>query len=284
MLLRPVHEPFGALVNAAMFRRIIDARVAVPGDDPDARLVGQVEQMALRLLSAATQAARGTGDEVAVSREMRLKLEAVLQLPVAESLLPLLGSAEYWWVGQMIRESLDDDTAWSVLLGWLFTHALGRVVGDANDALTARNRLDQWRLNRILADALRGLELDEEAIRRSVAAARLLADYRQWFQPATPGSSVACGAFESWLKDSEAAKFLGVNRHEGVLWFHRESFERLLTWTLLVATVDAMADADRPVAETIQALAECYDALQALQRAESESGYQVEKLLAAARG
>jgi hypothetical protein len=283
MLLRPVHQPFRELVNAEMFRRLIDARVTVVGGEPDVRLLGHVERMAIALLNAVTQMAHGTGDEAGVAREIRHNLEAIQRLPVAESVLPLLGSAEYWWAGQQIQESLDDDAAWGLLLGWLFTHALGQAVGAEDRAMMARNLLDEWRLNRILADALRGLGLDERDVRQSVAAVRILAGYRQWFQPADTGSNTACGVFESWLKDGDAAQFLGVNRHEGVLWFHKESFGKLLRWTLLVATVEAVADVERPAEEIVGELAECYDALQSLQRAEEQSDYQVEKLLAAAR-
>jgi len=284
MALRPVHEPFKELVNAGMFGRLIEARVTVPGDGPDARLMGKVEQLALRLLGAVNQREGGRGDERLVARQMRQEAEAILRLPIAESRIPTLGSPEYWWAAQQIEASLEDEATWGVLLGWLFTHALGKVVQGREDTLSGRAWFDAWRLGKILSTALREMGLEEERVSQSVGAARVLASWWQWFQPGDSGGSTARDVLEAWLGDVDIARFLGVNRHEGVLWYHKESFEGLITYTLLLATVEALADTERPTPQVIQELADRYDIVSALQRAEEQSEYQVEKLLEAAKG
>ena len=225
--------------------------------------------------------ARGTGDEKTAARAVRQRLEAILRLSIAESMLPLLGSAEYSWAAAEIRIAWRMMRPGSLLVGWLFTSALSQVVGSEEHEIATRALFDQWRLNRVLSDALRDLGLDEGTAWQVVSAVRVLAGYRQWFQPTEPGEHVACAVLESWLKDGDIAQLLGVNRHEGVLWFHKESFERLLRWTLLIATVEALAGAHRsdPAQQAAEELAACYDAVQALQRAQEQSGYQVDRLL-----
>jgi hypothetical protein len=88
---------------------------------------------------------------------------------------------------------------------------------------------------------------------------------------------------ESWLKDDEVQQFLQVNRYRGVLWFNKEAFEQLLWWMLVVAVVTISADPLRSTAEVSQEIVTAYDIVRKLQQAEEESGYQVEKLLEAAR-
>jgi hypothetical protein len=88
---------------------------------------------------------------------------------------------------------------------------------------------------------------------------------------------------ESWLKDDEVQQFLQVNRYQDVLWFNRETFEQLLRWMLLVALITICADPLRSADETAQEISQCYDVVNKLQQAKEESGYQVEKLLGAAR-
>ena len=88
---------------------------------------------------------------------------------------------------------------------------------------------------------------------------------------------------ESWLKDDEIQQFLQVNRYRGVLWFNKEAFEQLLWWMLLVAVVTISADPLRSAAEVSHEIVTAYDIVRRLQRAEEESGYQVEKLLEAAK-
>jgi hypothetical protein len=82
------------------------------------------------------------------------------------------------------------------------------------------------------------------------------------------------------LADSEAQRFLGVNRFDGVLWFNKESFEQLLWWMLWLAVVDAWSDAQRPAGVAVAQVAERYRVVEVLQRAGDASEYRVEKLLA----
>jgi hypothetical protein len=81
------------------------------------------------------------------------------------------------------------------------------------------------------------------------------------------------------LADQDAARFLQVNRHNEIDWYNKESFEELLAWLMLIEAVQAAA-AGEDVPKTLGA---AYDAIVALQAAEAQSAYQVEKLKAAVR-
>jgi glycosidase len=283
-LLRPVHYPFKELVNAGMFRQLISARVTQPDGQLDAQLMHEVEQKTVHLLHEVKQFAGGTGDETALAREIRNKLEAILQLPVLASHFPSPRSRKYEAAANYLTANLNDDpSVWGTLLGWLFTHTLGQVVSESGFEQQSRSWLDEWLLGKVVASVLRDLGLDEAAAWRAVAVIKLLTIHQRWFEAEVPGGKQAHQVLESWLKDGETQQFLQVNRYQGLLWFNREAFEQLLWWMLTLAAVAISADPLRPAVEVAKEIVAGYDLVQQLRRAEENSQYQIEKLLAAVR-
>jgi hypothetical protein len=147
----------------------------------------------------------------------------------------------------------------------------------------SRSWLDEWLLGKVVASVLRDLGLDEAAAWRAVAVIKLLTIHQRWFEAEVPGGKQAHQVLESWLKDGETQQFLQVNRYQGLLWFNREAFEQLLWWMLTLAAVAISADPLRPAVEVAKEIVAGYDLVQQLRRAEENSQYQIEKLLAAVR-
>ena len=73
--------------------------------------------------------------------------------------------------------------------------------------------------------------------------------------------------------------FLNINRYQDKLWFNKESFESMLWWMMTTALIGLVADPDKSLTEDIEILLEAYERIKAIQEAETESEYQVEKLL-----
>ena len=291
ILLRPIHHPFRQLVSASGFRSLAEARATRPdeaGTQRAAPLLDDAEQKTIELLREIKRITQGTGDEAAIAREVRQKLEAILHLPMLRSRFPLPRSRKYKLATDYLCAGLDDDpAAWPTLLGWLFTHALGRVLAEADFEQISRSWIDEWLLGKIIASALQDLGLDEVAAWQAVATINLLTSHRRWFEVEAahaPKKQRAYRVLRSWLEDGEVQPFLGINRYQGILWFHQESFARLLWWMLLLAAVEISADPLRPQAAVAQKIVACYDIVRKLQQAAEASGYQVEKLLEAAKG
>jgi hypothetical protein len=221
----------------------------------------------------------------AIARDVRQKLEAALYLPVLGSRFRLPRSRKYRWAAEYLQAGLRDDAAaWPTLLGWLFTHALGKAVDEAGFEQVGRSWSDEWLLGKIIAGALRGLGLDEGAAWHAVATINVLTSHQRWFEMQAPQKKRAYRVLESWLRDDEVQRFLQVNRYRGVLWFNKEAFERLRWWMLLAAVVAISADPLCPADEVAPEIVTCYDIIRKLQRAEGESGYRVETLLEVVRG
>jgi hypothetical protein len=178
-----------------------------------------------------------------------------------------------------LTAGLNDPAAWPTLLGWLFTHALGKAAGEAGFEQTSRAWIDEWLLGKIIATAVQGMGLSEGAAWRAVETVKILASHQHWFEVQCPETKRAHVVLHSWLSDQDVQRFLQVNRHDGVLWFNKEAFDQLLWWMFAVAAVTISADPNRSADEIAEEIVGCYDAVRMLQRAEGKSGYQVQKLL-----
>ena len=291
IFLQPVHYPFKELVSADMLRRLMDARVTQPGKQPDVQLMDEVEHKATRMFGEIKTFVGGAGDEVAIARDVRHKLQVVLQLPVLESSSQLPGAPGESFSSFEVQEALrylstsltDDIAVWGGLLCWLFVHSLGKVIHATQYEAYSRSWMDEWLLSKILAGTLRDLGLDEGATWWNVGLVKLLTAHQRWFVTQDPAGQRASGVLEIWLQDGEVQQFLQVNRHQGILWFNREAFEQLVWWMYLVALVTINADPEQPASEKTRQMVACYRTIQELLRAKDQSGYQIEKLRMALR-
>ena len=190
-ILQLVLEPFRELVNAEMFRRLMEASLQT--GEP---VIEEVERKATRLLHAAAQIAnppisnrsteRGSracreaqqslqSPIPSIAHDIRRKLEALLRLTTLPIRFPLPRSRKYKWAIDYLTEGLaNSPTAWPTLLGWLFTHALGKVADEASCERTSRSWIDEWLLGKVLAGALQDLGLDESEAWQAVGVIKLL--------------------------------------------------------------------------------------------------------------
>jgi hypothetical protein len=295
VFLQPVHYPFRELVNAGMFRWLMDNRVRDPDGQIALDVADQVKQKALHLLREMGRFIGSEGDEAnenevadaaaAIAQEIRDKLEASLQLPILASRFPLPRSRKYKAAVEMVNSHLDDDLAvWGGLLAWVFTHALGKIVNDVEPQQQIRSWMDEWLFGKLVVGALQDLGLDEGEAWWAVGTVKILISHQGWCELEAPDKQRAYQTLVSWLRDGEVQQFLQVNRYRGVLWFKHEAFVQLLRWMLTIAAVEISADPELPPDEVAEVIVACYDVVKKLQRAEHGSEYQVVNLMEAAKG
>ncbi len=325
IFLQPVHRPLRALVNAELFRRLMDLRVRpalIPDDELDeleelaglegdlelvdtadeasagsaaeeleeleeldadhgpgeADLIEEVADKTLAMLRALKEFSGGSGDEEALAQEIGDALQAILHLPLLEQPFPDEDAPGYAEATAFLREGTPDDPAqWGTLFGWTFVHALGRLVADEDVAQQSRSLIDEWMLGRVLQQALQELGLGEGEAAQRVLVIKQLTIHQSWFEDLDRAHTYAL--VEALLQDREVQQLLGVNRYQGVLWFSKDAFERLLWWMLLLAVVRLTADRSRTPREATQAIGACYAIVSDLRAAAESSGYQIEKLL-----
>jgi glycosidase len=286
LVLEPILQPFRELANAGHLRWLMTQRATQDGQAPDEEVMAEVERRALDLWRGIAQFAGGSGDAQALARETRAGVEAALRLPVLGRRFPLAGEPRYQAAVKAIQDHLDaSPTAWATLLGWILLHPLGKMFHPGGDAELSASLMDEWRLSNHWATVIRDLGQEEGAAWWSVATMRMLVKHQAWCAAPAAGQEHAYQVLVSWLKDGEVQRFLQINRHLGILWFNRESFDQLLPWMLTVAAVRITAEGSSGEEDGVaEAIVACYDLIERLRAAEQASEYQVVKLMEAAKG
>ena len=176
----------------------------------------------------------------------------------------------------LIRLPVDAPARASALI-WAFVHALGKVSGADGCEQRSRSWIDEWQLGRTIVQALQAVGMDEAGAAQQLALIKLLTTHQQWYAVPDGVARNPVGVLEALLVDADVQQFLHVNRYRDVLWFNKESFERMLDWLMLLARLGR----DDTAPATPASLQADMHILSALRRAEMKSDYQVEKLLAA---
>jgi hypothetical protein len=180
---------------------------------------------------------------------------------------------------RVVAEALPPDTAtWGALVGWLVADALGGVLEPDAAARRARGWFDRASLGRVMADAYRWRGLDEGAAWWTVEAVRHLLARPGDAALAAPEAERAGRLVRAWFADDDLGRWLGVNRHDGIAYVNRESFERALRWIVVVAAVEGGLDAATSGETTARVIAA--DELGVLLAREAAAvGYQVGRLV-----
>jgi hypothetical protein len=165
---------------------------------------------------------------------------------------------------------------WATVLGLNWVRSLGEVQG-TTAAATSRSLLDEWLLDDIVANALRGLEIEESLVQRGIDVIRILTTWQMWWHGVNPDLAGVARLAENWLHDDDVRRFLRVNRFGGALWYNKESLEDLLEWLLLIHDVERVKDgATLGGADSAE---EWRAVFARVLQASDDAGYRVDRLL-----
>jgi glycosidase len=280
MLLQPLQDAFKELVNVDTFRRLMESRITPPQAKVDQNLMEEIEKKMTHLLQEAKRLSGGREDEMTIVQEIQRKLEAILYLPIITSRYPRLQPKGIKAAAEYIHKKLNDSIyTRATLFGWLFVHALGKVVIPMDFAGQSHTWVDEWRLGKTTLGVLRDLGLEETAAWRSLTVIKWLTGHQSWFEKKPSDQKKAYAILESLLRDSDVQQFLQMNRYNDIWWYNKEAFEEMLWWLMMVAALTIGSDSLRSVNAVVEELQRCYAIIQTWQKAGEKSEYQAEKLL-----
>jgi glycosidase len=280
MLLQPLQDALKGLVNVDTFRRLMESRITPPQAKVDQKLMEEIEKKMTHLLQEAKRLSGGREDEMTIVQEIRRKLEAILYLPIITSRYPRLQPKGIKAAAEYIHKKLNDSIyTRGTLFGWLFVHALGKVVNQRDFAGQSHTWVDEWRLGKTTLGVLRDLGLEETAAWRSLTVIKWLTGHQSWFEKKPSDQKKAYALLESLLRDSDVQQFLQMNRYNDIWWYNKEAFEEMLWWLMMVAALTIGSDSLRSVNAVVEELQRCYAIIQTWQKAGEKSEYQTEKLL-----
>ncbi|MBN1895256.1 alpha-amylase [bacterium] len=268
IVLQPLHQAFKELADPDLMRRLFAARVTRSKQALNQGLMDETKAKVAGFLGR-VRSTVGSGDAESLTREILAKLEAILNLPVFGSRTPIPAP-----VAARLKKHLSHAKNFQALLGYCWTHLLGKMLLQDGWKEQSYSWIDEWLLGKILTGSFRDSGLSEPDAWKSLAVIKILIRNNRWFEmtadPDKPGRIL-----ELLLSDPGIQQFIRVNRYQDELWFNKEAFEELLNWLLCIAAVESGSG---------EIFIGSYRILQQFERAERKSGYRLEKLLEAAAG
>jgi hypothetical protein len=197
-------------------------------------------------------------------------LETVLELAqYAQSPGPGLGEKQDWVAD--LSKALDDPLNWATLVAWVLVRHLGEIGGRESREDAANGRFAEWHLRSAFVDLVIELVRSEDDGRRAALAVDLMIETVGWRSKNT-GLEGLGAALADVVEGEAGQRYLRVNRHADVLWFHREAFEELLRWMMLVWVSDGIVEESEGAPANLEATDAVWKALVA---AAEGSGFRV---------
>ena len=279
IFLKPIHESFRKLACPEMIDMFFKARIREPKTIIDSRVCDVFGSLFVALLESLNAVIPSGGDVRAIADAAEKRIRALLRLRSLKPVFSHFRKKSWIRIYEQLDAWLGDDVfVWGCLFGWLCVHGLGRLADERDSEFRSRSWIDEWRLGRILSDALRGFGLPQEDCAQAVSLIKILTSHQRWFESRQQEPAVAHERFRRLLEDGEIESCLGVNRFRGVLWYHKESFEDLIRWLAALAIIDAVT-----LGDTTEAFREAVKNRMALidrfMDAHAVSGFRLDSLL-----
>jgi glycosidase len=320
LFLQPIHYPFKELVNADLFRQLLDAVAddrrpttddRRPTTDSDelselAELEDQphedLQEDAL-LARATTDNRQPTIDNQALLDEVEQKMLRLLREikqfaesagdegPIArevrdelEAILQLPALDRRLSLDQAAVAEVQDGLADSTgIWGCLFGWAFIHALGKITGSADFAEQSRSWMDEWLLGRIVAGTlrELGDDEQQAALSVTVIKQLTSYQSWFEAPELEHAYQLVETLFSDAEVQLLLRVNRYQDVLWFDKHAFDRLLWWMLTVAVVSLSAGANT-AADAAGTIGAAHRTITQLRAAAEASGYQVEKLLAMA--
>jgi hypothetical protein len=205
----------------------------------------------------------------------------VLALPNLEARYPLPTARKYRQALAYFKKGLaeDEQQEWTLLIGWLFLHNLGKLTGAEDHESVTASWINEWQFGRVLSETGAEMGLSQPDASGLSSFLKILVDQQRWFKQV--GKQPLESIVQEWLSNAEIQRYLNINRHEEALWYNKERFERFVWWMAMLAVLSAADRAQAGVSLFVERILLAYNIAQQLLAAGEKSAYQVSKLLKA---
>jgi len=281
LTLQPVQTPFLQIANPGYFTYLMENRATTAKPEISNAILEEADRKLNHLLDGIAYLQHVDENRDVIRAELEKSLRFILTLPVVDQELPLKGKA-LQKAFEALRERIDTQPmdSWFIMLGWAFTHHLGKMAGELGYAQQSQSWFDEWKLGKTLAECGVALGMEEANAWRLVSTLRMMTLQQGWYSRS--GSLTARQILEDWLNNDEIQHFLGVNRYKDVLWFNQEAFDQLTHWMTLLALLDAASDPNATKAELVETMVGSSEIASTFKAAAAVSEYRVSRLLDAA--
>ena len=264
--LKPVLDPFHNLIQPDLIKTILQAMA-------DPKLWTEALQTDLRSKVAVFYTAvfnyiQGNGDLKKAVQTTEALLHAALQ-PVPRSRI------QRAFVDRVCPGTVCERMA---VLGWSLLTSSSLLTEETPDPAVSRAQTDALHLGKPFLNACAGMNLDEAAQWETVSMMHILIGQNGPDPFVRKPAEEAFGLCRIWFEHPEIRQFLGFNRHEGVLYFNQERFDMMIRGLFYAAWLRLH---DLAVSKKTKAARTLSEIFVFIREAETDSEYQVEKMMRA---
>ncbi|HNQ79596.1 MAG TPA: alpha-amylase family glycosyl hydrolase [Candidatus Aminicenantes bacterium] len=311
--LRPVQAAFRELANAGFFDWLMTKRIFRPGrplDPEPGRQAGEkaraFAEAVARTIAEDEPRPRKAIDPEEIAAAARREFETILRLPVLEKRGRASGSRTFQEALRFLKSALDGPAAPGKKPGrrrpgakphasrlkagldprtaWisLFCGAVLRTAGRTADKESPAGWIEAWGLDRIIDDAWRETGCAGEGRPNVPAIFQALEEYGGGIDPNRSAAANARRLAGIITGDDRFRRALGLNRWQGIEYFHQEAFDAL-RWLLAAGAVCRATGSGRGgiTAQAARAISRAFAVSDILRKAERKSGFETAKLRAA---
>jgi glycosidase len=272
LFLQPVLQPFREIVNPGYFDYLFKLNSPVSPD-----VIKEAENKFSSLLDGIEKSIGPLPTRKLAIDEFRRSFEAVMNLSKNCCLHDPSMTAKTQAALKFIDSGLSRANFYT-LITWAFIGQIGHYQDTDLDGMRSQTRADEWQFYKGFAQTLKDLEISEEDSLRSVQLLKLITTQQDWYNNASRLSipEIVSG----WFSIPEIQSFLQFNRFEGILWYNRDAFATLIWSMMTIAVLRTRALPDSTENEALETLLGSHEVMKTLQKADKNSAYQVENLIA----
>jgi hypothetical protein len=294
LYLQPIHHPFKEIINPGFFRWLVEnrAREEKTLSENYEALIAETQAKLKYLYRGINELTSQSIDPEPHISEILEKLDIALKLPTLLVDAPATKTKKLIQASRLIKfginevNSLVDGDAkpWGILLGWLLTHSLGKVIPNKNHPEKSRRLMDDWLLEKFLVNTFQELGVNPESAWESTQCIKVLVSHQDWHKEHIASSKHALQILKTWLINPEVQGYLKIHEYQDVVWFNKEALESLLRWMLTIASISILADnAETSLSkiddQSSKEIIKVYKPIERIYRASLRSEYNVEKLI-----
>ena len=277
LFLQPLSEAFDSLLSVGKVKEF--KKHSLRKKSP-AGFLKNFEKSSVLFLKQARHFSSGTGNKTILAEEILRKLKILLRLPEIKNQFGNSKSPKFQAAVKYLKKGyIEYDMTFSLLLSWLVTHSLGKLVSQASYEEQSRILLSDWLLSKRFTWVLRQLGADENESWEGGMLLKILVSEQNWFLETIRKKGQEDKIMSQLLKSSDIRKFLKVNRWESVLWFNKENFQKLVWWLFLISVIQIESKFEMDSEEAVKEIEKTFATIQNWLKAEKTSEYQLEKLL-----
>ena len=289
--LRPLHDAFRVVMDAPALTRAEAMLTDPERNEPDPALLDDLCDQYRTFLQTARSFSDLQGDIDRVTERARGTLSAALRMDPATlaTQFPRPASRRYPAALANLSDTLANPRfTLGVMWSWALTSPLGELTGPGlaagSGAERAVARMDEWMLDKIARRALEAFGLRADESETALRLTRLLLELPGGFRTTRAPRRQAHATLDTWLRNEDFRRFVGVNRFDGVLYFNREGFDGAIRWLFAGSVAERLATDDRDLDGIARHIAGAYQLVELWFAARDASEYRLETLLTAVKG